>query len=155
MIADRILGKLADPLNPRPMDRAAVYLALAALQLEHGLIQPKIKKHALTFIISGEELEKWESSGPVTVEGVRRTMAWAQKHGFRLGDIHARRSDSVAAHSTRVEQSKAIELAYFGGFSHSEIAAMLEMPIGTVKGRIRLGLEKLRGQLGHFGEVSA
>ena len=53
------------------------------------------------------------------------------------------------------EQSKAIELAYFGGFSHSEIATMLEMPIGTVKGRIRLGLEKLRGQLGQFMEVPA
>jgi RNA polymerase sigma-70 factor (ECF subfamily) len=53
------------------------------------------------------------------------------------------------------EQSRAIELAYFGGFSHSEIAAMLETPIGTVKGRIRLGLEKLRGQLGHFAELSA
>ena len=32
---------------------------------------------------------------------------------------------------------------------------MLETPIGTVKGRMRLGLEKLRGQLGDFGEVSA
>jgi RNA polymerase sigma-70 factor (ECF subfamily) len=53
------------------------------------------------------------------------------------------------------EQGRAIELAYFGGFSHSEIATMLEMPIGTVKGRIRLGLDKLRGQLGHVVEVSA
>jgi RNA polymerase sigma-70 factor, ECF subfamily len=53
------------------------------------------------------------------------------------------------------DQCRAIELAYFGGFSHSEIANMLETPIGTVKGRIRLGLEKLRGQLGHFEEVSA
>jgi RNA polymerase sigma-70 factor (ECF subfamily) len=53
------------------------------------------------------------------------------------------------------DQSRAIELAYFGGFSHSEIATMLETPIGTVKGRIRLGLEKLRGELGHFGELPA
>jgi RNA polymerase sigma-70 factor (ECF subfamily) len=53
------------------------------------------------------------------------------------------------------DQCQAIELAYFGGFSHSEIATMLETPIGTVKGRIRLGLEKLRGQLGHFREVPA
>ena len=45
------------------------------------------------------------------------------------------------------EQSKVIELAYFGGFSHSEIAAMLGLPLGTVKGRMRLGLEKIRGQL--------
>ncbi|WP_445149247.1 RNA polymerase sigma factor [Baekduia sp. Peel2402] len=53
------------------------------------------------------------------------------------------------------EQSKVIELAYFGGFSHSEIANMLETPVGTVKGRIRLGLEKLRGQLGDVMEVPA
>ena len=45
------------------------------------------------------------------------------------------------------EQVKVIELAYFGGFSHSEIAEMLEMPIGTVKGRMRLGLDKLRREL--------
>jgi RNA polymerase sigma-70 factor (ECF subfamily) len=45
------------------------------------------------------------------------------------------------------EQSKVIRLAYFGGFSHSEIASMLGMPLGTVKGRMRLGLEKIRGRL--------
>ncbi len=45
------------------------------------------------------------------------------------------------------EQSKVIELAYFGGFSHSEIAGMLGVPLGTVKGRMRLGLEKIRGGL--------
>jgi RNA polymerase sigma-70 factor (ECF subfamily) len=45
------------------------------------------------------------------------------------------------------DQSRVIELAYFGGFTHSEIAEMLNAPIGTVKGRMRLGLEKLRAQL--------
>ena len=45
------------------------------------------------------------------------------------------------------DQSQVIELAYFGGFSHSEIADMLGMPLGTVKGRMRLGLEKIRVQL--------
>ncbi len=45
------------------------------------------------------------------------------------------------------EQSKVIELAYFGGFSQSEIARMLNVPLGTVKGRMRLGLEKIRGQM--------
>jgi RNA polymerase sigma-70 factor (ECF subfamily) len=44
------------------------------------------------------------------------------------------------------EQSQVIELAYFGGFTHSEIARMLEMPLGTVKGRMRLGLEKIRAR---------
>lgn len=44
-------------------------------------------------------------------------------------------------------QRKVVELAYFGGFTHSEIAGMLEEPMGTVKGRMRLGLQKLRMQL--------
>lgn len=42
------------------------------------------------------------------------------------------------------EQSKVIRLAYFGGFSQAEIARMLGLPLGTVKGRMRLGLEKIR-----------
>src|SRR4051794_16795149 len=51
------------------------------------------------------------------------------------------------------EQCQVIELAYFGGFSHSEIAELLDAPIGTVKGRMRLGLEKMRSALtGSGGE---
>ena len=45
------------------------------------------------------------------------------------------------------DQSEVIQLAYFGGFSHTEIAEMLGMPLGTAKGRMRLGLEKIRLQL--------
>jgi RNA polymerase sigma-70 factor, ECF subfamily len=45
------------------------------------------------------------------------------------------------------DQSQVIELAYFGGFSHSEIAQMLGAPLGTIKGRMRLGLEKIRATL--------
>ena len=52
------------------------------------------------------------------------------------------------------EQSRVIELAYFGGFTHTEIAEMLEAPIGTVKGRMRLGLEKLRVNLDQAAEVA-
>ena len=42
------------------------------------------------------------------------------------------------------DQRRVIELAYFAGFTHTEIADMLTIPVGTVKGRMRLGLEKLR-----------
>ncbi len=63
----------------------------------------------------------------------------------------ARREDArnvrAALDTLPAEQSRVIELAYFGGFSHSRIADMLDMPIGTVKGRMRLGLEKMRGAL--------
>jgi RNA polymerase sigma-70 factor (ECF subfamily) len=52
------------------------------------------------------------------------------------------------------EQTRVIELAYFGGFTHTEIAAMLDLPVGTVKGRMRLGLEKMRSQLSALGAVT-
>ncbi|MGI8558232.1 MAG: RNA polymerase sigma factor [Solirubrobacteraceae bacterium] len=49
------------------------------------------------------------------------------------------------------EQSRVIELAYFGGFTHTEIASMLGAPVGTIKGRMRLGLAKMRLALGEPG----
>jgi RNA polymerase sigma-70 factor (ECF subfamily) len=76
--------------------------------------------------------ERLESGDRTDVEAARREEA---------GTVR------TAMETLPVEQSQVIELAYFGGFSHSEIAEMLEMPIGTVKGRMRLGLEKMRGAL--------
>jgi RNA polymerase sigma-70 factor, ECF subfamily len=52
------------------------------------------------------------------------------------------------------EQRRVIELAYFGGFTHTEIAAMLATPVGTVKGRMRLGLHKLREELAEWEAAS-
>jgi RNA polymerase sigma-70 factor, ECF subfamily len=51
------------------------------------------------------------------------------------------------------DQRQVIELAFFGGFTHSQIASMLELPSGTVKGRMRLGLTKMRLVLGDAPEV--
>jgi RNA polymerase sigma-70 factor, ECF subfamily len=42
------------------------------------------------------------------------------------------------------EQLKIVELAYFSGYTHAEISELLGLPLGTVKGRLRLGLKKLR-----------
>ena len=53
----------------------------------------------------------------------------------------------LALHTLPADQRRVIELAYFGGFSHSEIAELLALPAGTVKGRMRLGLTKLRVSL--------
>ena len=63
-----------------------------------------------------------------------------------------RRGDSAemrqALETLPPDQLRVIELAYFGGYTHTEIAEMLDTPLGTVKGRMRLGLEKLRATLG-------
>jgi RNA polymerase sigma-70 factor (ECF subfamily) len=42
------------------------------------------------------------------------------------------------------EQLKVLELAYFSGYTHVEIARLLDLPLGTVKGRMRLGLKKIK-----------
>jgi RNA polymerase sigma-70 factor (ECF subfamily) len=59
------------------------------------------------------------------------------------------RRDQVreALKSLPEEQLKVLEFAYFGGYKHAEIAELLGLPLGTVKGRMRLGLKKLRGLL--------
>jgi RNA polymerase sigma-70 factor (ECF subfamily) len=68
-------------------------------------------------------------------------------------DVEAARREEAgtvrsALSSLPADQSQVIELAYFGGFTHTEIADMLDAPVGTVKGRMRLGLKKMRAQLG-------
>jgi RNA polymerase sigma-70 factor (ECF subfamily) len=62
------------------------------------------------------------------------------------GALEHERSQLIgtALQQISADQREAIELAYFGGLSQSEIAERLQSPIGTIKTRIRLGLRKLR-----------
>ncbi|HEV7217111.1 MAG TPA: sigma-70 family RNA polymerase sigma factor [Chloroflexota bacterium] len=53
-----------------------------------------------------------------------------------------------------IEQRQAIELAYFGGLTQQEIAQRLDAPLGTVKGRMRLAMQKLKGLLDDLRPVS-
>jgi len=50
------------------------------------------------------------------------------------------------------EQLKVLELAYFSGYTHVEISELLDVPLGTVKGRMRLGLRKIRDHFNALGE---
>jgi RNA polymerase sigma-70 factor, ECF subfamily len=58
-----------------------------------------------------------------------------------------------AMSSLPAEQRQVVEMAYFGGYSHAEIADMTRVPLGTVKGRMRLALEKMSSYLRGRGLV--
>ena len=80
-----------------------------------------------------------------------------ERHEAReLTDVEAARREEARSLRAALEtlpedQSRVIELAYFGGFTHTQIAEMLEQPVGTIKGRMRLGLEKMRRSLMEAG----
>ena len=89
------------------------------------------------------------ASGPAPKLDLDDDAALEARPSDELTDSEAIRRDTSrrvqgALRELPAEQSEVIGLAYFGGFTHSEIADMLGMPLGTVKGRMRLGLEKIR-----------
>jgi len=81
-------------------------------------------------------------------EGLEERFAAAEQTDVEVARRDEAREVRSALETLPSDQLRVIELAYFGGFSQSEIASMLDAPVGTVKGRMRLGLAKMRSQLG-------
>ncbi|HLB21459.1 MAG TPA: RNA polymerase sigma factor [Solirubrobacteraceae bacterium] len=88
-------------------------------------------------------------------EGIEETIEAPERTDTQALDNAASDEIRGALGELPAEQRRVIELAYFGGFTHLEIASMLDTPVGTVKGRMRLGLNKLRGQLQGWEAVGA
>ena len=87
-------------------------------------------------------------------EGIEERFEARERTEVEVGRLDEAEEIRQALTTLPTEQSRVIELAYFGGFTQSEIATMIDTPIGTVKGRMRLGLEKMRAQLGGLREVT-
>jgi RNA polymerase sigma-70 factor (ECF subfamily) len=81
-------------------------------------------------------------------EGIEERFEARERTDVEVARRDEARTVRAAMGGLPAEQSQVIELAYFGGFTHTEIAEMLETPVGTVKGRMRLGLKKLKDRLG-------
>jgi RNA polymerase sigma-70 factor (ECF subfamily) len=88
-----------------------------------------------------------QDRGRVSDEGIEEQLEAAERTEYEVGRRDEAREIRAALVGLPPDQSRVIELAYYGGFSHSEIAAMLDTPVGTIKGRMRLGLQKMRSQL--------
>jgi RNA polymerase sigma-70 factor (ECF subfamily) len=98
--------------------------------------------------IDGFRREAVKQARDVHDDGIAERMPSAERTDTEV----ERRDDAQlvrgALEELPADQRRVIELAYFGGFTHSQIAELLELPAGTVKGRMRLGLSKMRLALG-------
>jgi len=83
-----------------------------------------------------------------SAEGIEERQEAPERTELEVARRDEARTVREAIETLPNQQGQVIDLAYFGGFTHTEIAEMLSMPLGTVKGRMRLGLEKLRNTLG-------
>src|SRR5215207_1970058 len=79
--------------------------------------------------------EKVEASAPVSQPSEAFAETWRNSQREQVRE---------ALGTLPQEQLKILELAYFSGYTHVEIAELLGLPLGTVKGRMRLGLKKIR-----------
>lgn len=100
-------------------------------------------------------VDHWRRRGPLT-----------QEPDFDLGLLADERAPGATAAEARLsvrqaltglsrDQRQAVELAYFGGLTYEETARRLELPVGTLKSRIRAGLAAMRATLGQSPEASA
>ena len=82
-----------------------------------------------------------------TMDGVEERYEARERTDVEAARREESRTVRSALDTLPDDQRRTIELAYFGGFSHSQIAELLDEPVGTIKGRMRLGLDKMRRQL--------
>jgi RNA polymerase sigma-70 factor (ECF subfamily) len=95
-----------------------------------------------------------QDRGRISDEGIEEQLEATERTEYEVGRRDEAREIRAALVGLPPDQSRVIELAYYGGFSHSEIATMLDTPVGTIKGRMRLGLQKMRSQLSSERVVS-
>jgi RNA polymerase sigma-70 factor, ECF subfamily len=79
--------------------------------------------------------DKMEASAPKSQPSEAFAQSWRNSQ---------REQVRKALNTLPPEQLSVLELAYFSGYTHVEIADLLDVPLGTVKGRMRLGLKKMK-----------
>ena len=109
--------------------RASVRTWILSIVRNRGIDQ--IRSHARR----GRMQEKVETSAPTSEPSEAFAETWKNTQQQQVRE---------ALNTIPHEQLKILELAYFSGYTHVEIAEQLDLPLGTVKGRMRLGLQKLR-----------
>jgi RNA polymerase sigma-70 factor (ECF subfamily) len=103
-----------------------------------------VRHQAIDALRSGQKRERYFGQDPDAVS--RLPSLATPDHDAQLALEQCEQAATIrqALSLLPAAQREVVELGFFAGLTHAEIAAKLELPPGTVKGRMRLGLEKLR-----------
>ena len=131
----------------------SVWRKAASYQKHHGSVfswlQAIVHHRAIDRVRSAAHRDhQWT---PLQVEGEQdpagdQCEVWEQAWHHEQGELIRQVLEQLPS-----EQRQVIELAYFGGYTHAEIAEKVNIPLGTVKGRMRLGLQKMKHLLREYG----
>jgi RNA polymerase sigma-70 factor, ECF subfamily len=113
----------------------------------------------LLSVVRNRAIDAFRREGAKATSDLDQSGVAERAPALELTDREVERRDDArqvrdALNGLPPDQRRVIELAYFGGFSHTQIAEMLKLPAGTGKGRMRLGLSKLRFALGDGPRVA-
>ena len=93
-----------------------------------------------------------QTDDDATVENAHRALGAEQPSAESEAEYQLNRHAIIAAlDDLPPEQRVCVELAYFEGLTHAEVSARLDIPPGTVKSRLRIGMEKLERSLRRVG----
>ncbi|TMC80702.1 MAG: sigma-70 family RNA polymerase sigma factor [Chloroflexi bacterium] len=152
-VAIRVLGdpgRAEDAVQDAFMN---VWNRAAGLDLERGSLRAwlltSVRNRCIDYLRGRGAHERQERElQPELAYAVSTSDPWRE---VALSLERAAVRDAMASLPT--EQRQVVEMAYFGGYTHAEIAGMTRVPLGTVKGRMRLALEKMGSYLRGRGTV--
>jgi RNA polymerase sigma-70 factor (ECF subfamily) len=154
-VAYRIVGQRADAEEAVIEAFAQVWREAPRFEPARGSVAGWLtmitRSRALDMVRARARRERITASAAADRPGLSPGMSsWRPDAMDALDDAERRSHVRTALESLSPPQRQAIELAYFEGLSQSEIAERLQEPLGTIKTRVRLGMQKLRESLRSF-----
>jgi RNA polymerase sigma-70 factor, ECF subfamily len=133
LVQDAFLKLWRSATSYRP-ERGSVRTWLLSIVRNRGIDQ--LRAHASRRRMQ----DRIEASAPRSQPSEAFAETWRNSQRDRVRD---------ALNTLPPEQLKVLELAYFSGYTHAQVSELLDVTLGTIKGRMRLGLKKMRDYFDH------
>jgi RNA polymerase sigma-70 factor, ECF subfamily len=133
LVQDTFLKLWRSATSYRP-ERGSVRTWLLSIVRNRGIDQ--LRAHASRRRMQ----DRIEASAPRSQPSEAFAETWRNSQRDRVRD---------ALNTLPPEQLKVLELAYFSGYTHAQVSELLDVTLGTIKGRMRLGLKKMRDYFDH------